>query len=272
MIDSLHKKWVARIGNELVLDFTSPVQSLSKGAHNGARNVLSVFPDFFRTRAQNIALKKRVGELEQQVVALREDLRQERRLRDLLGYAENFQEEKIFARVVGNDPSSWFRTIIIDKGTVHGVRPYLPVISASGLAGHVVEVFRFSSKVLLLTDPNSKVSVIAQQGRVQGVVQGDGASQCLLKYIEPTAHIKTGDVLITSGYSRIYPKGLLVGSVTDIKNTPGSLFQWARLMPYTDFKKLEEVVVLVPPPVQEPAPAAGYLQPQDAPVPRTGGT
>jgi rod shape-determining protein MreC len=247
MIDSIHARWVERIGNELVLDVTSPVESAMKGAYDGARNVALIVPDFFRARAENIALRKKIGELEQQVVGLQEDLRQERRLGEMVEYCDGFGSEKVIARVIGNDPTGWFSTILVDKGSAHGVRKNLPVLSASGLAGHVIETFRFSSKVLLLTDPDSKVSVIAQDGRAQGVVQGDGRNGCLLKYVETTADIKAGDVIITSGFSRMYPKGLLVGEIIDVKNITGNLFQWARVLPGTNFRKLEEVAILLAP-------------------------
>jgi rod shape-determining protein MreC len=254
MIDSLHSQWIARIGNRLVLNMVSPIQTASDGAYDGAKNILSIVPDFFRARAENVALKNRVGELEQRVVALTEELRQERRLQELLEYSDSYRDQRVIARVIGTSPSKWFNAILVNKGSVHGIRKHLPVLSSSGLVGHVIEYTDFSSKVLLLTDPNSKVSAIVQEGRAQGVVQGDGESGCVLKYIEPTAHIKTGDLIITSGYSQIYPKGLLIGHIAEIKSAPSNLFQWARVIPQTDFKKLEEVAILMTP--QDPLDAS----------------
>lgn len=247
MIDSIHTRWVERIGNEVALDVAWPVESAMKGAYDGARNVLGIVPDFFRARAENIALRKRVGQLEQRLMDLQEDLRREQRLGELMAYSNGFGSEKVIAQVIGNDPTGWFSTILVDKGSVDGVRNNLPVLSASGLVGHVTETSRFSSKVLLLTDPDSKVSVIAQDGRAQGLVQGDGANGCLLKYVETTASIKAGEVIITSGFSRMYPKGLLVGEILEVKNIAGNLFQWARVLPRTDFRRLEEVAILLAP-------------------------
>jgi len=261
MIDSLHSRWVERVGDEIVLDVTSPIQTSMRGAYDGARNVLMIVPDFFRARAENVFLRKQVGELEQQVIALKEELRQERRVRGLLDYSEKFESQKIIARVIGTNPTSWFSTILVDKGSVHGVRENLPVLSSSGLVGHVIETSYFTSKILLLNDPDSKVSVIVEKQRTQGVVQGDSGNGCLLKYIESTADIEDGDLVITSGYSHIYPKGLIVGEITDIRNSPGNLFQWARVVPRTDFRKIEEVAILLLPEVREiPAPLDGADQ------------
>lgn len=258
MIDSFHKRWVARIGGELVVDATSPLQSFSQGAYNGGKNFLSIIPDFFRTRAENDALRARVGDLKQQVVTLKEELQEERRLSELIEYSTQFSYPKIIARVIENSPSEWYSTITIDKGRVDGVREYLPVVSASGLVGHVIDAFYSSSKVLLLTDPNSRVGVIIQDGRAQGVAQGDNEGGCVLKYIERTADIATGDVLITSGgKSHIYPKGLLVGKIGEVAKIEGSLFQSAQVIPQTDFRKLEEVVVIVTPMIPGEPPVSG---------------
>jgi len=247
MLDSLHRRWVARAGSELVMGLVSPLQKTSESIYDGGRNVLSIVPDFFRTRVQNVALRKRVGELEQEIVTLKEQLLEEQRLKDLGEFASQVETPKVVARVIGTNPTGWFSTVIVDKGSAHGVRKDMPAISSSGLVGYVMEVDLYSSKVLLLTDSNSKVSAIIQRSRAQGVVQGDDEGGCLLKYLEPTADVTSEDVVITSGSSRIYPKGLLVGYVAEVKTEAGSLFQWARVVPATNFRKLEEVAIIVTP-------------------------
>jgi len=252
MVDSLHQKWIKRAGDQLMLNPTHPIQKISEQTHDGAKNVLSIIPDFFRTRAQNVALKKRVGELEQELVTLREEMMRDGRMRELDEYNSSIHGEKLNSRVIGVNPTIWFSAIIIDKGSSDGIDRFMPAVSASGLAGYVVEVYRHSSKVLLLADPNSKVSVMTQRGRARGVVQGDEAGGCLLKYVESTADVKEGDILITSGNSKIYPEGLLVGRIENLTRQPGALFQQARVAPATDFKKLEEVSIILTPQTRMP--------------------
>jgi len=247
MVDSLHRRWVARAGGQLVLGLTYPLQKTSESANDGAGNVLSVVPDFFRARAQNTLLRKRVAELEQEITALREQMLRERRMGELAEFSERIESPKIIARVIGANPTAWFNTVLVDKGSSAGVRKFSPAVSASGLVGYVSEVYRYSSKILLLTDSNSKVSVAAQRSRARGVVQGDETNGCLLKYVESTADMKEGDVLITSGNSRIYPEGLLVGRIEELEKRPGDLFQWGRVAPETDFEKLEEVAIILAP-------------------------
>jgi rod shape-determining protein MreC len=121
------------------------------------------------------------------------------------------------------------------------------------LAGQVVEVHTATSKIILLTDSNCKVGVIVQRSRVRGVVQGNDEGGCMLKFLEATADVKNGDILLSSDNSLIYPSGLPVGVVGEIKSKPGTLFKWATVLPATDFARLEEVAIIAPP-VSEPAP------------------
>jgi len=247
IIDNLHRGNVTRVSNEILHGLTFPAQKASESANDGAREVFSIIPDFFRARVQNKVLRKRVGELEQEVVSLREELLQEQRLQRLAEFASPVGERNIVAQVVGTDPSAWFSTVIVDKGASDKVRRYLPAVSSSGLAGCVIEVYRYSSKILLLTDSNSKVSIVVQRSRARGVAQGDDAGGCVLKYVESTADIIKGDVVVTSGNSHLYPNGLLVGYVDELENEPGNLFQRARVIPATDFEKLEEVAIILTP-------------------------
>jgi rod shape-determining protein MreC len=235
-----------------MLSSTYPIQKTSEMTNDGGKNVISIIPDFFRTRAQNVALKRKVSELEQELVTLREQAIRDGRIEDLAEFSDLIEGEKLVARVIGVNPTVWFSAAIIDKGSSDGVDRFMPVVSASGLAGYVVEVYRYSSKILLLADPNSKVSVMTQRSRARGVVQGDERGGCLLKYVESTADVREGDVLITSGNSKIYPEGLLVGRIETLTRRPGDLFQHAAVLPETDFKTLEEVAIILTPKTGEP--------------------
>lgn len=244
-VDSVHRRWVERFAGKTVLTLASPIQKTSEGARDGARNLLFLVPDLLKTRAQNVALKRRVGELEQEVLELKEQLLHQRQVTELTEFAAYINGPKMIARVIGTEPGPWSRALTIDKGTAHGVKEDSPVISSSGLAGYVVKAYSRQSRVLLLTDMDSKVGVLAQRSRAQSVVQGDDGG-CMLKYIEPTADIVEGDVIITSGVGAVYPKGLLVGRVGEVNRESGDLFNWATLIPATDFEKLEVVMVLAP--------------------------
>jgi rod shape-determining protein MreC len=244
MIDSLRRRSVARVSNELLQRTTLPVQKASEGVRGGTEEVISVMPGLFTARSRNAALRKRVGELEQEVVSLKERLLRERRLEKLIEFTNRTGERRVIARVVGIEPTPWFSTVTVDRGTRDNVHKYMPVLSHSGLAGCVIDANFSTSKVMLLTDSNSKISVVVQRSRARGLVQGDDAGGCVLRYMKTTADVKEGDVLVTSGNSHIYPNGLLVGSVKELRSEPGSLFQWGRVVPATDFEQLEEVAII----------------------------
>ncbi|MBI5116535.1 rod shape-determining protein MreC [Candidatus Poribacteria bacterium] len=245
MIDSLHRRWVSRASIEIASEAVSPLQKTAESMYAGGRNALDIVPDFFRTRAQNAALRKQAGQLQQEIALLREELLREQRLSALAAFTNKIEGPKIVARVIGASPTPWFGEVTIDRGNSHGVRMYLPALSSYGLAGYVVETRGHTSKVLLLTDSSSRVGVVVQRSRAQGIVQGNDEGGCILKYLESTADVQKGDVLLTSGNSRIYPMGLLVGQVGEVKSKPGTLFKWATVTPATDFGKLEEVALIV---------------------------
>ncbi len=247
MIDSLSVRWVERAGAKLILTAAYPVQKISESAKDGGKDAAFMASDFFKNRAENTALRKRIGELEQEVVALREQMVRERRIGALAEYAEKVEGAKLNARVIGANPTVWFSIVIVDKGLSDGVEQFMPAVSSSGLAGYVLEADGPTSKVMLLTDPRCKVSVVTQRSRARGVVQGSETGECLLKYVESTADVKVGDVLITSGNSEIFPEGLLVGRIVSLESRPGDLFQRAEVAPATDFEKLEEVAIILTP-------------------------
>ena len=121
------------------------------------------------------------------------------------------------ANVFARDASSWFKTILVDKGEIDGVSRDMAVAVAEGLVGRVIEVFPSAAKVLLITDPNSGVDVIVQRTRAQGIMEGRVEEFCTLKYVRKMDDVQVGDKVITSGLGGIFPKGLLAGTVTRVE-------------------------------------------------------
>jgi rod shape-determining protein MreC len=116
------------------------------------------------------------------------------------------------------------------------------VVSTKGLVGRTVEVGRRSTKVLLITDPNSKVGVLIARNRHGGVLIGRPDARCRMIYISPDADVSIGDKVITAGLGGIFPKGMLVGEVVKIDKEPGRLYKYAVVKPADDLSKLEEVL------------------------------
>ena len=167
------------------------------------------------------------------------------RLRNLLNFRKTMTNQVLVAEVIGQDPSLWFKTIIIDKGKSDGVEKGLPVVVPEGIAGQVINVSCNYSKVLLIIDQNSAVDALVQRTRARGLIKGQSDGRCLSKYVLRKHDVKVGDTVVSSGLDGVFPKGLRVGYVSEIVKRNSGIFQEVTVTPYIDFGKLEEVLVVL---------------------------
>jgi len=165
------------------------------------------------------------------------------RLRKFINFQDLEREVLVAAKVIGRDPSPWFRTIMIDKGTGDGLTRGLPVLVSEGVVGQVVTVARHYSMVLLVTDKNSAVDALVQTSRARGIVKGNDSEFCSFRYVLRKNKIEVGEMIISSGLDGVFPKGLRVGRVVDLKEDSSQLFQEITIKTCVDFDKLEEVLV-----------------------------
>jgi rod shape-determining protein MreC len=169
------------------------------------------------------------------------------RLRSLLNFHKSYTSDVLAAEVIGKDPSSWFKTIVIDKGETDGVERGDPVVVPEGIAGQIMEVAKNYSKVLLIIDRNCAVDALVQRTRARGVIKGESTNQCTLEYVLQKNEVSTGDTIVSSGLDGVYPKGLRIGEVSEVNKGSSGIFQEVIVTPYVDFEKLEEVLVIVNP-------------------------
>jgi rod shape-determining protein MreC len=118
------------------------------------------------------------------------------------------------------------------------------VVTERGLVGQVLEVADMASKVLLITDPLSAVNAVVQSSRTTGLVRGQVGGQLVLDEVPQEATIQMGDIVLTSGLGSTFPRGLVIGQVTDIRRQDVEMFQRATLHPTVDFNKLEVVLIV----------------------------
>ena len=168
------------------------------------------------------------------------------RFKKLLNFQKTVKNDTIAAQVIGKDPSPWFKSIIIDKGFSDGVRTGLPVVSSEGVAGQVIEVAGNYSKVLLLTDRNSAIDSLAQRTRARGIVRGTSDGRYFFQYVLRKYEIQEGDTVISSGLDGVFPKGLRIGQVQSVNQKHSGIFQEIVVVPFVDFEKLEEVMIVLP--------------------------
>jgi rod shape-determining protein MreC len=166
------------------------------------------------------------------------------RLRHLMGIRETLETPTITARVVGRERSSLFKTVVINRGSLDGITAGAPVLTHEGIVGRITDVSWNVSTVLLLIDYNSNIDAIVQEGRAQGILQGAGAMECSLKYVERSEKIKIGDLVVSSGMAGVFPKGLPLGTITAVDRETSGLFQRIKVIPAVDVSKLEEVLIV----------------------------
>ncbi len=195
-------------------------------------------------KQDNIKLQTEVDRLKEINNHYLEYKKENQRLRLLLEFKKEASIVVFPAQIVGKDPSSWFKTVIIGKGADDGIEKNQAVVTHQGVVGHIIEVTPKAAKVLLISDQNSSVAVIIQASRAEGIMVGVQQGRCKINYLARTAEVREGDVVITSGLGGIFPKGLRVGEVTQIKKKTYGLFQDAEVRPYVDFSKLEEVLII----------------------------
>jgi len=195
-------------------------------------------------RAENEKLKKHLQELEVDRNRLLEADATNRRLKQLLEFRQHLPADALTASIIANSASTWFHSCLLDKGTADGVRKGMAVVTPLGVVGQVVSVAARSAKVLLITDSNSGVDVFVQRTRARGIVSGSLENGIVMKYVHRSADIQVGDRLVTSGLDGVFPKGLLVATVTKVRKQSLGLFQHVEVTPAVNSERTEEVLIV----------------------------
>ena len=231
---------LATLGYRLFSPIQGAISRLAGNVVDGVRNYFLLA----NASKENDRLLKEVNALKVQN-RLAQQIRQENeRLRKMLALKERLPYELIPGEVIGRDAkASQSRTIMVNKGSRHGITIRMPVITPEGIAGMTTFVDVWSAKVLMITDASSSIGAMLEQGRVAGILNGDGRDSCILKFLPTTVQVKKGDLVVTSGQEGIFPEGLPVGRVLqEIKESP--LYRTIEVVPYPNFSSVSEVLFL----------------------------
>jgi len=214
------------------------------------KDFFGMFGEIAQLREENANLKKKIGELNQEIDLLRDFGLENTRLRELLEYKEvhvnDFQ--LLTAQVIGRDPSNWYSTILINKGTNDGIRKDMPVITHQGLVGRIINVSPRASEVLLILDQEGAVGARVWETReTPGIVEGSSAENNLLTMIHMPhdARVEVGQTIVTSGLAGLFPPGIRIGKVIAIEDEASGLMKRATIEPFVNFNSLEEVLVIL---------------------------
>lgn len=228
----------------LVLDVAVPVQKMVALPLDAARDSWDDYVALVDVKSENERLRSRLAEVEDENLQLREALVASGRLERIAKMRDEFDIPMLPAELVGLDVSTWFRSVLLDRGRKHGVRSGMPLISEQGLVGLVTATSRNAAKGMLLLDRQSAVDGVVQRSRARGVVRGAG-EELAFEFVARGADVAVGDVIITSGLGGVYPKGLRIGRIRSVDEPGAQLVRRAVVEPAVDFGRLEQVFVML---------------------------
>ena len=237
---------IIRVWSQTLADFVqSPVTNLS----SGISNYFSSISNLRSAQSENDLLKEKVQELELEKKG-NEDLTSENdRLRALLSLKETSNHKVLYATIIGRDPSVWFDSSIINRGSLDGVKLNMPVVSDGGLVGRVTAVGPLTAQFDLLTRDKSGVGgVVGEIGssNILGVVAGSSKRDLVeMKYVAGSADVQQGQMVYTTGQDGIYPAGLKIGEIVEVKTGSATVPHQILIRPSAGINSIKEVGVLL---------------------------
>jgi rod shape-determining protein MreC len=223
------------------------VSPFQRAGAKGIGNIRGTWSHYFalqNTSRDNEQLRRQNDELKMQVNQLQSKAAEADRLSALLNFRQAQRNAPMLAaRVIGTSADTASQTVYLDRGERDGIRRNMGVITPDGVVGKVIESYRDTAQVLLLTDKDSGVGAMLAESRIQSPVGGTGEPLLSMKYIPTDDAVNLGEHVVTSGMDRIFPRDLPVGVVTEIKT--GRPFQQVRVRPAANLQRLEEVIVLL---------------------------
>lgn len=214
----------------------------------GSRTVFDHYFFLVGTKKKNEELEKELALLQSRLTQLKEVEIENDRLRHSLEFRKQLPFKFLSAHVIAHDVSSDYVGLRIDQGSDHGIQIGLGVVTPQGVVGRVLRVTPKFSDVVTLVDPTSNIDITVQRSRARGIVTGQAKKlNCKLKYIDRNEDVQVDDVLVSSGFGDIFPKGLPVGNVLMVTPSPSGVMQTVLVKSVVDIYRLEEVLIAFPP-------------------------
>ncbi|HKY50370.1 MAG TPA: rod shape-determining protein MreC [Candidatus Limnocylindria bacterium] len=241
---------VVRGSSTFVTQLLVPVQRVLADVGAAGDRFASAIAQIDQLRDDNARLQTENDRLTLENVRLREQAIAGQQAERLLALQRSVPFESLPAPVIARDPAGVLNAIVLGIGSDDGVRPGHVVLSDQGLVGRVSEVGTNYSKVLLVTDSSSVVSALVQGSRATGIVRGQFGDSLIMDWLLQTEPVKEGDVVITAGLGigeelrSLYPKGLVIGTIAQVKPAEAAAYNRAILTPAVDLRRLEHVLVV----------------------------
>lgn len=242
-----------RVWTQVAADFVqSPVTTIS----SALSNYFSSISNLRSAQSENDLLKQRVQELEVELKGKEELTTENERLRALHDLKEKSKYKILTARVIGRDPSVWFDSSIINRGSLDGVKLNMPVVTDGGIVGRVTAVSPLTAQVDLITRDKSGVGAVVgeiSQSNALGVVSGTSKKDVLeMRYVAGSVEVQPGQIVYTTGQDGIYPAGLKVGEIVEVRSGSATVPHQIFIRPSAGLGSMKEVGIMLyepPPPV-----------------------
>jgi rod shape-determining protein MreC len=241
---------IVRGSSTFLTQLLVPVQQVLAGVGAAGDRFASAIAQIDRLRDDNSRLQTENDRLTLDNVRLREQAIAGQQAERLLALQRNVPFESVPAPVIARDPTGVLHSIVLGIGSDDGVKSGHVVLSDQGLVGRVSEVGTNYSKVLLVTDSSSVVSALVQGSRATGIVRGQFGDALIMDWLLQTEPVKEGDVVITAGLGigdelrSLYPKGLVIGTIAQVKPAEAAAYNRAIITPAVDLRRLEHVLVV----------------------------
>ena len=223
----------------------APVVRVTDAVFSSVKGAGASYIDLRHAREENLELREKVDQLTAERNTALERAAELDRLRTQLALPPRPQYRELAANVISRNASLWFRRLTIDRGTLDGVKRDMPVATAGGIVGRVIAVGPNFAMVQVITDKHAGVGAMLQASRAMGEIRGLDNDRCELKNISTSEKVEVGESVVTTGLDRIYPKGLLVGTVESIEADPNAPWHKIVVKPAAPVDRIEHVLVLL---------------------------
>lgn len=221
------------------------LQNAYSNYSNSIRKTASLYVNLVGIKRDNRRLEDEMASLKTKLSQFDEIKKENERLSQLIGFKQETPHQLLAARVIGHDLLGQHSTLFIDKGSEDGVIPGQAVVTPQGVAGSVLNVEKHFSQVLSLTDRYSAIDVVIDRSRARAIAEGISSTKCQLKYLQRTDDVQVGDLVVTTGLDKIFPKGFPVGVVTYVDKKDYGITQNVQIEPVVSVYDADAVFVVL---------------------------
>jgi len=226
----------------------TPLSAVGKATNSVLSSItgtIASYTDLRGARAENLQLREENEQLRGDLNRAVERAAELDLLRTQLALPSHTKYRQLAGNVMARDSSNWFRRLTIDLGSLDGVKLNMPVATAGGIVGRIISIGPNFSMVQVITDKQAGVGAMLQNSRAPGQLRGLDNARCELKNISTNETVQEGEAVVTTGLDRIYPKGMLIGTVERIESDPNAPFNKIIVKPAAPVDRIEHVLVLL---------------------------